>query len=94
LEQWIRGVIQLTNEGDEPIEGWSVSWSYPDGSTAQNSWNAQLSGNNPYSASNIGWNSVIQPGQTVEFGMSVNKAERGTPVITTTVKERICQQIV
>jgi mannan endo-1,4-beta-mannosidase len=36
------------------------------------SWNATLTGGNPYSASNLSWNGSVQPGKTVSFGMQVN----------------------
>ncbi|WP_051174435.1 cellulase family glycosylhydrolase [Marinimicrobium sp. LS-A18] len=67
------GAIRLTNSGTQPVDGWSVSWEYSDGSRITNSWNAELSGNNPYSAANLDWNGVLQPGQTIEFGFQVNK---------------------
>ena len=50
-----------------------MSWEYSDGSRITNSWNAELSGNNPYSAANLDWNGVLQPGQTIEFGFQVNR---------------------
>lgn len=67
------GAIRLTNSGTQPTDGWSVSWEYSDGSRITNSWNAELSGNNPYSAASLDWNGVLQPGQTIEFGFQVNK---------------------
>src|SRR5690606_23626709 len=54
--QWgdgFTGAIRITNNGSSPISGWNVSWSYSDGSRITNSWNANLSGSNPYSASNL-----------------------------------------
>lgn len=65
--------IQITNTGTSPINGWNVQWNYQDDSLA-NVWNANTSGTNPYTASNLSWNSSIQPGQTVTFGMQVNAA--------------------
>jgi endoglucanase len=59
--------VRITNTGSSPINGWNVSWQY-NSNRITNLWNANLSGGNPYSASNLGWNSTIQPGQTVEFG--------------------------
>lgn len=62
------GAIRIHNEGDQAINGWSVSWAYEDGTTITNSWNAEVSGSNPYTAGDMGWNADIQPGETVEFG--------------------------
>src|SRR5690606_3355720 len=61
------GAIRITNTGSSPINGWDVSWQYNANSVAS-VWNANLSGSNPYSATGLGWNSTIQPGQSIEFG--------------------------
>ena len=67
------GAIRITNNGSSAINSWNVSWSYSDATTVTNSWNATVAGSNPYSASNLGWNGTIQPGQTVEFGLQGKK---------------------
>ncbi|ACE83181.1 cellulose binding domain-containing protein [Cellvibrio japonicus] len=74
--QWNNGYtasIRITNNGTTAINGWNVSWNYTDGSRISNSWNANLTGSNPYAASGLSWNSVIQPGQSVEFGFQGTK---------------------
>lgn len=65
--------IRIKNNGTTAINGWNISWNYSDASRITNSWNANLSGSNPYSASGLSWNSSIQPGQTVEFGFQGTK---------------------
>lgn len=85
--QWnngFTGAIRITNNGTTPINGWNISWSYSDGSRITNSWNANVSGNNPYTASNLGWNSSIQPGQTIELGFqgTKNNAPASTPGVS------------
>ncbi len=85
--QWnngFTGAIRITNNGSSPINGWSVSWNYNDGSRITNSWNANLSGSNPYSASNLGWNGTLQPGQTAEFGFQGTKggSAASVPVVS------------
>ena len=67
------GAIRLKNIGTQPISAWSVNWQYKDSSKVTNVWNANLSGNNPYTAKNLSWNSIIQPGQTIEFGFQGSK---------------------
>jgi lysophospholipase L1-like esterase len=67
------GAIRITNNGSAPVSGWSVSWSYTDSTSLTNSWNAAVSGTNPYIATNLGWNGNIQPGQSVEFGFQATK---------------------
>lgn len=83
------GAIRITNNGTTPINGWNVSWSYSDGTKLTNSWNGNLSGSNPYSASGLNWNSVIQPGQTVEMGIQGNKGSGNAQIPTVTGS--VCQ---
>lgn len=74
------GLIRITNEGSSAINGWQVSWSFNDGSRLANSWSANVSGNNPYTATDMGWNGTVQPGQSVEFGFQVNKGASSAQV--------------
>lgn len=67
-------VVRIRNNGAAPINGWKVNWRYTDGILIGQHWNASLSGSNPYSASNLNWNAVIYPGQSVEFGMLGQRA--------------------
>ncbi len=77
------GAIRITNKGTSAINGWNVSWKYANGTTLSGTWNANVSGS--YSASNLSWNAVIQPGQTVEFGFQGNHTTAETPVVTGSV---------
>lgn len=82
------GAIRISNDGSSAINGWNVSWNYTDGSRVTSSWNANVSGSNPYTATNISWNGAIQPGQTVEFGFQGTKGGSGnaaTPTVTGSV---------
>ena len=63
--------IEVTNTTDTAVDGWSVSWQY-EHTTIDNHWNAQLSGDNPYTAVNVGWNASLQPGQSAIFGLQVS----------------------
>lgn len=87
--QWgdgFTGAIRITNNGSSPISGWNVSWSYSDGTRITSSWNANVSGSNPYSATNLGWNGTLQPGQTAEFGFqgTKNGSTAAIPAVTGT----------
>ncbi|BFM21359.1 cellulase family glycosylhydrolase [Gilvimarinus japonicus] len=64
-------LIEITNTGSSAINGWNVTWSY-NSDQLGNSWNANITGSNPYSASNLSWNGAIAPGQTVAFGLQVD----------------------
>ncbi|QEY15627.1 endoglucanase [Cellvibrio sp. KY-GH-1] len=75
--------VEITNKGTSAINGWSVNWVYVN-NRLSGSWNATITGSNPYNAANLSWNGNIQPGQTVAFGVQVN-ANNGaieTPAVT------------
>jgi rhamnogalacturonan endolyase len=77
------GAIRITNRGTSAINGWSVSWTYAGSTRLSGTWNATVTGTNPYSATNLGWNSTIQPGQSVEFGFQgTHSGTAEIPVIT------------
>jgi cellulose 1,4-beta-cellobiosidase len=85
--EWNTGfvaIITITNNGTSVIDGWNVGWRYTANSLT-NSWNATLTGSNPYSASALDWNKTIQPGQSVNFGFQGNKnnsASAEIPAVT------------
>ncbi len=82
------GAIRITNNKTTAINGWSISWQFSDGTKINNSWNANVSGSNPYSATNLSWNGTIQPGQSVEFGYNATKG--GSSVNTPTISGSVC----
>lgn len=85
--QWnsgFTGTIRISNTGTTAINGWNVSWQYANGDRVTSSWNATVSGSNPYAATGLNWNSTIQPGQSAEFGIQGTKggATAEIPVIS------------
>ncbi|MBL4670657.1 MAG: cellulose binding domain-containing protein [Arenicella sp.] len=71
-ENWGSGFtaeIRITNISSGPINGWSVSWDFNDQSKVTHLWNASLSNKDPYQATHKPWNKVIQPGNSVVFGL-------------------------
>lgn len=85
--QWGSGFnasIRITNTGTDPISGWSVSWQYSGDNRFSNGWNADYSGSNPYTASNLSWNETLQPDQTIEIGFQGSKSngDAEIPVLT------------
>lgn len=75
-DQWNNGftaTVKITNSTTSPINNWSIAWQYAGNNRITNSWNANLTGANPYSATNLNWNGQIQPGQSVEFGFQGTK---------------------
>ncbi|HTF96334.1 MAG TPA: cellulose binding domain-containing protein [Cellvibrio sp.] len=76
--------VRITNNGTSGISGWSIGWNYSDGSRVTSSWNATLTGSNPYSAAPLNWNSNIAVNSSVEFGVqgTNGSGKAQIPVIT------------
>lgn len=77
------GAIRVTNTGTSTKSGWTATWQYSGSNRVTSSWNTNLTGSNPYTATNVGWNGSIGAGQTVEFGFQANT--NGGSVETPTV---------
>ncbi len=77
------GAIRITNKGTAAINGWTVNWKYTKGTSLSGTWNANVSGS--YSATNLSWNALIQPGQTVEFGFQGVHSTAEIPSVTGSV---------
>jgi len=90
--EWDRGFvaeIQITNNSNTAIEGWQVNWSY-NNAVSTSTWNAVVSGNNPYTASNLSWNSTIYPGQSIVFGIQGDKNVIGSAAPSIQVTGAVC----
>ena len=85
--EWNNGftaTISITNNGSSAINGWTIGWQY-NSNVMTSSYNATVSGNNPYAASALSWNSNIGVGQTVSFGLQGTKANNSAaekPTVT------------
>ncbi|MEO1366751.1 MAG: cellulose binding domain-containing protein, partial [Acidobacteriota bacterium] len=89
--EWNTGftaTIRITNDGATPIDGWQVSWEFTDGSSVDNLWNANVTGTNPYGATNLDWNANIAPGSSVEFGFVGVKG--GSGLVIPRVNGAVC----
>ena len=74
--QWGNGFtasVKITNNTNAAVNSWNVSWQYAGDNRITNSWNATVSGSNPYTASNASWNGNLSPGQAAEFGFQGTK---------------------
>ncbi|MEM9553290.1 MAG: lytic polysaccharide monooxygenase [Acidobacteriota bacterium] len=82
-DEWNTGftaTVRITNGGTATIEGWQVGWEFTDGSRVDQHWNAVLTGSNPYSAADVGWNGTIAPGASAEFGFVGVKGGAGVAI--------------
>lgn len=60
------GEIKVTNNTNQTVNGWSVSWK--DSATITSAWNVTLSGANPYTATALSWNGTLAPNASASFG--------------------------
>lgn len=82
--EWNNGFtadVTLTNDTAEQISGWQAVITFSDGSTISNMWNADLNGENPYTAISKSYNASISPGQQVGFGFNGRKGQPGQPAV-------------
>lgn len=62
------GVVTITNTASTAVSGWTLRFAFPGNQRITNGWNAtwsQPAGSNQVSATDLGYNGVINPGATV-----------------------------
>jgi hypothetical protein len=69
-------VIDIINNSNQPINGWSVRWQYSNSSYLTYASGASVSGRNPYTAVNQAANAQINPGQRVSITVYGYKPRR------------------
>ncbi|UNO39916.1 glycoside hydrolase family 18 chitinase [Streptomyces sp. MST-110588] len=68
----------VKNTGTTTINGWTVEWDFPAGTTVGAFWDASVSGSGGhYTAKNLSWNGTLAPGASTSFGF--NGAGSGSP---------------
>lgn len=74
--QWPGGFqayVTVRNTGTAPIHGWTLRWSFANGETIREMWNASPRQSGPaVSAINADYNPRIEPGGSVEVGFNGN----------------------
>ncbi|WP_394553887.1 cellulose binding domain-containing protein [Agromyces sp. MMS24-JH15] len=74
VDDWGSGYnanLTVTNLGDEPIDGWALSFDLGGGQKAGSSWGADVSQTGrTVTATGAGWNAVIPAGGSVGFGLN------------------------
>ncbi|MDA2807697.1 glycoside hydrolase family 48 protein [Nocardiopsis suaedae] len=59
--------------GDEPVSGWSLGWTFPDGQQITNGWNGAFSQEgDEVTVSHPGWNPDLDPGEAASFGFQAS----------------------
>ncbi|MFF3846296.1 cellulose binding domain-containing protein [Streptomyces sp. NPDC002328] len=63
--------VRLTNTGTSAWTGWTLDWTFPNGQTISQLWNAQhTQTGSAVTARNIGWNGNVAAGSSVSFGFT------------------------
>ncbi|REL29650.1 cellulose binding domain-containing protein [Thalassotalea euphylliae] len=76
VNQWpngYQGKLVITNDSTDVINGWQVDLAFSQNETIGSAWNANLSGSNPYTLTNKGWNAKINSGDSKSFGFNGTK---------------------
>lgn len=81
--------VVLRNDGEEPITGWRLTWTMPDGHRIENLWGgAYVPGGDAVTVTNADHNVTVAPAGTVEVGMTVTAGGDGPGIPEVTCEER------
>jgi len=75
LNDWgsgfVLGSVTVTNNGSAPVSGWSVALDFGQPVTISNAWSVQLTSasGTTIAGDAVGYNAMLQPGQSATFGM-------------------------
>lgn len=65
--------VTVKNNGSTAVNGWNVTLNFNQNPQRTGGWNATFGGSgNTITASNVGWNGSVAPGQSVAFGLQGN----------------------
>lgn len=72
--QWSGGFqadVQLSNTGSSAWSSWSLGWTFPNGQTIGQLWNAEYTqSGSAVTAKNVTWNANVAAGSSVSFGFT------------------------
>ncbi|MGW4461189.1 PQQ-dependent sugar dehydrogenase [Micromonospora sp. NPDC004704] len=92
--QWGTGftaTLTLTNTGTQPINGWTVGWTFPGTQRAGTFWNSSGSQQGAaVTARNANWNGTVAPGASVTFGFLGTSSGANPPPTTFTLNNTPC----
>lgn len=70
--------VEVSNRGRQPIQGWTLRWTFRGDPSIRQLWNARFSQDGRVvTVRDDGWNAQIQPGQNVQFGFEATAAPQG-----------------
>jgi len=72
--QWSGGFganVTIANTGTTTINGWTLTWTFPNGQTITQLWNASYTqSGSQVSATNLSYNGTLAPGSNTAFGFN------------------------
>ncbi|WP_344976829.1 glycoside hydrolase family 9 protein, partial [Salinactinospora qingdaonensis] len=69
VDAGLNNQVVVTNTSDEPIDEWQLDWSFLDGQTIGDHWNAAIEQDGAaVTATNADYNGTMNPGDAVTFG--------------------------
>jgi tRNA A-37 threonylcarbamoyl transferase component Bud32 len=81
--------VTVRNTGDEPLTGWQLTWTMPDGHEIRDLWNGELTTDGTaVTVTNAEYNVTIAPGAAVEVGLNVGSDDTERPVPEVACQER------
>ncbi|WP_169775369.1 PQQ-dependent sugar dehydrogenase [Streptomonospora alba] len=84
--------VEVTNTGEDPVDGWTAEWDYPGDQEVTNAWQAEVTQEGAtVSASDLGWNSVIPAGGTRRFGVQATFSGDNPPPEEFRVNGSVCE---
>lgn len=80
---WGNGItadVKITNTGPTPINGWTLTWTFPGNQNVTSAWNATVTqSGSQVTARNLSWNATIPAGGSVSFGFNASYSGANTP---------------
>ena len=78
------GANVTVTAGNAAISGWTVRWTWPNGQTISQAWNATVtSSGSAVTATNVSYNGRLSAGQNTTFGFNASySGTNGTPTLT------------
>ncbi|MBQ0986229.1 cellulose binding domain-containing protein [Streptomyces sp. F63] len=83
--------VKIINTGDEPIDGWLLSWDFTGGQRVDQGWAAQWKQRGTtVTAQNLGWNAKIAAGASTTIGFNGSRTQDGPAPTAFTLNGHAC----
>jgi len=81
-----QGEVMIMNHSSAPYNGWTASWTWPNGQSISQIWGAtQTSSGSSVTARNVDYNGTVAPEGTTTFGfLASTNGTNGLPTVSCT----------